>query len=117
MAFPDGSTPRHPFLPSLTPSLETEMGREGSGSWIQVKDHGPGIPDYARGRVFERFYSLPRPEGGKKSSGLGLTLTQEIAALHGGRVEIIRSDSRGTVIQMFFGVSRSYPSGRAAGSP
>jgi len=42
------------------------------------------VPDYALARVFERFYSLPRPVTGKKSTGLGLALVREIAHLHGG---------------------------------
>jgi two-component system sensor histidine kinase CreC len=44
----------------------------------------PGVPDYALPRVFERFYSLPRPGTEKKSTGLGLALVREIAHLHGG---------------------------------
>ena len=53
-----------------------------------VEDEGPGLPEYARGRVFERFYSLPRPHNGKKSSGLGLCFVKETAALHQGSVEL-----------------------------
>jgi two-component system sensor histidine kinase CreC len=49
-----------------------------------VEDEGPGVPDYALGRVFERFYSLPRPLSGQKSTGIGLSLVREIARLHGG---------------------------------
>jgi len=49
-----------------------------------VEDSGPGVPDYALSRVFERFYSLPRPDTDKKSTGLGLALVREIAHLHGG---------------------------------
>ena len=41
------------------------------------------MPDYAATRVFERFYSLPRP-GGQRSSGLGLPFVREVARLHGG---------------------------------
>ena len=54
--------------------------------WITlgVEDQGPGVPDYALARVFERFYSLPRPEQGRRGSGLGLSLVQEVAQLHGG---------------------------------
>ena len=33
---------------------------------LTIRDHGPGIPDYARDRVFQRFYSLKRPTTGKK---------------------------------------------------
>jgi two-component system sensor histidine kinase CreC len=54
----------------------------------EVEDSGPGIPDYARERVFERFYSLPRPDSGKKSTGLGLCFVKEVAQLHGGSVEL-----------------------------
>ncbi len=38
---------------------------------IAVRDRGPGVPDYALGRVFERFFSLPRPDGTGKSTGWG----------------------------------------------
>lgn len=49
-----------------------------------VADRGPGVPDYALSQVFDRFYSLPRPGGTRKSTGLGLALVREIAHLHGG---------------------------------
>lgn len=55
---------------------------------IEVSDSGPGIPDYAQSRIFERFFSLPRPNGGSKSTGLGLALAREVALLHHGSVEI-----------------------------
>jgi two-component system sensor histidine kinase CreC len=60
---------------------------------IEVEDRGPGIPDYARQRVFERFYSLPRPDTGKKSTGLGLCFVKEVAELHGGSVELTNLES------------------------
>ncbi|WP_087016780.1 two-component system sensor histidine kinase CreC [Thaumasiovibrio subtropicus] len=55
---------------------------------VQVTDQGPGIPDYAKDRIFERFYSLPRPLTGKKSSGLGLSFVKQICFLHQGRCDI-----------------------------
>jgi len=58
-------------------------GREGRVTFT-VEDQGPGVPDYALPRVFERFYSLPRPGSARKSTGLGLALVREIAHLHGG---------------------------------
>lgn len=53
-----------------------------------VEDEGAGVPDYALARVFERFYSLPRPGTGKKSTGIGLALVKEVAHLHGGDVTL-----------------------------
>lgn len=53
-----------------------------------VEDEGSGVPDYALGQVFERFYSLPRPGTERKSTGLGLTLVREIAHLHGGEAAL-----------------------------
>ena len=63
---------------------------------ITVDDEGPGIPEYALPRVFERFYSLQRPGTGRKSSGLGLCFVREAAALHRGSVEVgNRAEGRG----------------------
>ena len=55
---------------------------------LSVRDHGQGIPDYARGRVFEKFFSLQRPDTGKKSTGLGLNFVREVAVLHQGEVTL-----------------------------
>jgi two-component system sensor histidine kinase CreC len=54
----------------------------------RVDDVGPGVPDYALPRVFERFYSLPRPGSTRKSTGLGLALVREIAHLHRGEARL-----------------------------
>jgi two-component system sensor histidine kinase CreC len=55
---------------------------------ISVRDRGPGIPDYAQDKVFQKFYSLARPHSRRKSTGLGLAFVKEIAALHRGRIEL-----------------------------
>src|SRR5262245_27988005 len=59
-----------------------------NGFELCVDDEGPGIPDFARTRVFEKFFSLERPETGKKSTGLGLNFAKEVAELHGGSVDV-----------------------------
>ena len=46
------------------------------------------IPEYALARLCERFYSLPRPDSGRKSTGLGLNFVEEVVQLHGGRMTI-----------------------------
>ena len=78
------------FSPSGS-TVECSARQEGTRALIIVDDHGPGIPDYAKTRIFERFFSLPRPGGAPRSTGLGLSLVQEIAELHHGTVTV---DSR-----------------------
>lgn len=67
---------------------------------ITITDQGPGIPDYAEGRLFERFYSLPRPDGAARSSGLGLSFVNEVAGLHGGEVSVRNGDGGGAVARL-----------------
>lgn len=63
---------------------------------LTIRDHGPGIPDYARERVFERFYSLRHHDHGRKGTGLGLTLVKEAAELHGGTIALEPAAGGGT---------------------
>jgi len=63
---------------------------------IIIEDHGPGIPDYALDKVFDKFYSLQRPETGKKSTGLGLNFVRQVASLHSGDIILQNRDSGGT---------------------
>lgn len=67
--------------------VEVQVARDDKATLFRIIDQGGGIPDYALDRVFDRFYSLPRP-GGAKSSGLGLNFVREIATLHGGTIRL-----------------------------
>ena len=71
------------------------------GVLLTVQDQGPGIPEFARARIFDRFYSLPRPASGRKSTGLGLNFVREVAQLHGGRIDIDCPDEGGTRARLF----------------
>jgi two-component system sensor histidine kinase CreC len=64
---------------------------------VVVRDAGPGIPEYAEDKVFEKFYSLARPATAKKSTGLGLSFVKEIAELHRGRVTLKNGVGGGAV--------------------
>jgi two-component system sensor histidine kinase CreC len=85
------------FSPKVR-GVDVEVASDGQGRChVRVIDAGPGIPDYALPRVFERFYSLPRPEGGSRSSGLGLCFVAEVAALHGGRATLGNAPDGGAI--------------------
>lgn len=64
---------------------------------IAVRDHGPGVPDFAIDRVFTKFYSLRRPDTGRKSTGLGLAFVREIAQLHGGEASLANHPDGGAL--------------------
>jgi two-component system sensor histidine kinase CreC len=55
---------------------------------LRVFNQGEAIPDYALARLSERFYSLPRPGSGRKSTGLGLNFVEEVLQLHGGALVV-----------------------------
>jgi two-component system sensor histidine kinase CreC len=55
---------------------------------VIVRNDGEPIPEFALPRVTERFYSLPRPATGRKSTGLGLSFVAEVATLHGGTLAV-----------------------------
>jgi len=73
--------------------------RAGPDVLIEVCDDGPGVPDYALARVFERFYSLARPDGAK-STGLGLAFVREVALLHGGTASLANRPDGGACAQL-----------------
>jgi two-component system sensor histidine kinase CreC len=55
---------------------------------IEIIDEGPGIPEYALEKIFNKFFSLNRPDTDKKSTGLGLNFVKEVAELHEGKITI-----------------------------
>ncbi|WP_213940256.1 two-component system sensor histidine kinase CreC [Pseudomonas sp. dw_612] len=63
---------------------------ERVGEWIEFRlfNQAEAIPDYALPRLSERFYSLPRPDSGRKSTGLGLNFVEEVVKLHGGSLRV-----------------------------
>ncbi len=64
--------------------ITLQVTEESGRVVFAVEDSGPGVPVYALSKVFDQFYSLPRPGTERKSTGLGLALVREIAHLHGG---------------------------------
>lgn len=65
---------------------------------VSVTDNGPGIPDFEKERIFERFYRLDdsraRDTGG---TGLGLAIAKEVAVLHGGDISVLDATDGGSV--------------------
>ena len=56
---------------------------DGSGTAISVIDDGPGVSEEHRDRIFEPLYSTKH-----KGTGLGLTISSQIAERHGWRLDL-----------------------------
>jgi two-component system sensor histidine kinase CreC len=87
------------FSPSGT-TVHVEIQCADYSIIIAIRDQGAGIPDYARDKVFERFFSLRHPATQRKGTGLGLTLVREAVELHSGTVTIECPASGGTIARI-----------------
>jgi signal transduction histidine kinase len=56
------------------------------GGRLSVEDHGIGVAEDEREKIFEPFYRSPRAGAATKGFGLGLALARQIARAHGGEV-------------------------------
>ncbi len=64
---------------------------------IRIADHGPGIPERDRERIFDKFYRRPSVREQVPGSGLGLHIAREIARIHGGDLWLEQGDQQGAV--------------------
>lgn len=64
---------------------------------MDVSDRGPGLPNFAVDKVFTPFFSLPRPDGEAKGTGLGLCFVREVALLHGGQASLANHQGGGAI--------------------
>ena len=78
---------------------------DASHAFIEIRDHGPGVPAEQRERIFERFYrtdsSRSRASGG---SGLGLSIVSSIMEAHGGTATALETDGGGLTVRLAFPV-------------
>lgn len=88
------------FTP-LNGTLRFTAERVSGGVEVTLFNTAEPIPDYALPRLSERFYSLSRPDGGRKSTGLGLNFVEEVMQLHGGELRIGNVEG-GVVVRLVF---------------
>ena len=68
----------------------------GDAVSIRISDDGPGIPPRLSDRLFEPFVSGKSSDG----TGLGLTISRELAANHGGELRLVQTGPEGTVFEL-----------------
>ncbi len=85
---------------------------------LRVEDSGIGIPEDELPRLFERFHRAQGARGRThEGTGIGLALVQELARLHGGRVEVESTLGSGTAFTVTIPAGRDHlPADRVGGT-
>lgn len=65
--------------------IELELKSQAGRVIFRISDHGPGVPDKNKKRIFQRFVTTATEEG-SRHYGLGLAVVAELTALHQGRL-------------------------------
>lgn len=78
--------------------VEVEVAPENHGAVLRVLDRGSGIEPEVREHIFDPFYTT-KPVG--SGTGLGLSLSYELAMQHGGRLETWPREGGGTVFSLW----------------
>lgn len=89
------------YAPAGTPIEMTAALHKGA-LWVSVADHGPGIPDTEKQKVFERFYRADASRTDKAHFGLGLSVAAQLAALHGAGLSVTDTPGGGATFWVRF---------------
>lgn len=81
-------------------SIELEAMDHDRKFDISVIDHGQGIPDEEKVKVFDRFYRGDPSRSSKNHCGLGLSIAMEIMKLHDGNIEISDTPGGGSTFRI-----------------
>ncbi|MBP6220007.1 MAG: HAMP domain-containing histidine kinase [Limnohabitans sp.] len=87
---------------NLGDDVVLSLAQQGQQVHVRVCDHGPGVPEAWRERIFEPFFRLPGASERVGGVGLGLSLVKSIAERHGGRVRCADRTGGGACFEVSF---------------
>jgi two-component system nitrogen regulation sensor histidine kinase NtrY len=76
-------------------SIEIGVSRDGAGLVVTIADHGRGIPDELRHRVFEPYFTTKRD-----GTGLGLALVRQTIEAHNGTITVADTPGGGATFSV-----------------
>jgi signal transduction histidine kinase len=71
--------------------LEVRLTEDTRWAYIRIRDHGEGIPDEIRSRIFDLYFTTK-----KEGSGIGLAMTYRIVQMHHGQIDVESKTGSGT---------------------
>jgi two-component system sensor histidine kinase CpxA len=87
------------FAPRET-AVEVSLARNNGKALLDVRDHGPGVPDDALPRIFDPFYRVEPDRGRSRGGvGLGLSIARRAIELHKGSIRA-RNTQPGLEVEM-----------------
>src|SRR5438067_7197787 len=76
-------------------SIEIAVSRDGAGLAVTIADHGAGIPDDLRQRVFEPYFTTKHD-----GTGLGLALVRQTIEAHNGSITVAETPGGGATFSI-----------------
>lgn len=92
-------------LSSAIPQEDFLRGAANREIWIEIKDHGPGIPADQVERLKRPFTRLESARTDASGTGLGLAIVERVARLHGGRLELLANPAGGLIARLVLPLS------------
>jgi signal transduction histidine kinase len=81
----------------VAPRIEIHAHADDRVRRISVDDNGPGVPETARAKIFQPFFTTR-----SRGTGLGLAIVQKLVVTHNGRVTVAESPLGGASFQIVF---------------
>ena len=100
------------FIEAVDVSRSMQMGM--NYAVVRFSDHGPGVPENSRSKIFERFYTAdPSRARLKGGTGLGMAIAQSVVKAHKGFICATDSQGGGLTLTVVLPIA---PSGRQGGT-
>lgn len=77
-----------------------EVGHDGRGPCIRVRDTGPGISPQERAVIFQEYKQTQEERTRRRGTGLGLAIARRLVLMHGGRIELESQVGRGSTFEV-----------------
>ncbi|WP_152391761.1 sensor histidine kinase [Paenibacillus guangzhouensis] len=84
-------------------SITIRLFSQNDRSVLEVMDQGIGISEAHRDNIFEPFYMADKARSrGNQGAGLGLSICQSVARMHGAVIEVASEENEGTTVRVIF---------------
>lgn len=87
-------------MKSAIPQWQFLLGAVNGEIWLEISDHGPGIPASETERLKRPFTRLETARTNASGTGLGLAIVERIARLHNGRLDLLPNPGGGLLARL-----------------